>query len=125
MCLEGTDENIQNFMADIKSNSWVSSRVSLSPLLFRELSWYSRKQADIPSFQKKVSERFRTELRSAASMSSNDPTHRIFSTMSEITSLIPQSGQKGNRGNMVEVREFLESKGLGEAFGAVVGGGQF
>jgi len=45
--------------------------------------------------------------------------------MSEITSLIPQSGQKGNRGNMVEVREYLESKGLGEAFGAVVGGGQF
>jgi hypothetical protein len=45
--------------------------------------------------------------------------------MSEITKLIPQSGQRGNRGDMAEVKEFLEKKGLGEAFGKVIGGGQF
>ncbi|GAA5939074.1 uncharacterized protein JCM15063_004413 [Sporobolomyces koalae] len=104
MCLEGTENNIQEYMAEIKSNSW----------------------ADIPSFQKKVSERFRTPLiKSTASLSSSNPSHRIFTDMSEITSLIAQSGHRGNRGEMAEVREFLEMKGLGEAFGAVVGGGQF
>ncbi|GAA5987377.1 hypothetical protein JCM5350_005647 [Sporobolomyces pararoseus] len=107
MCLEGTENNIQDYMADIKSNSW----------------------ADIPSFQKKVSERYRQPLRQSSSgtatLSSNDPSYRIFSSMSEITKLIPQSGQKGNRGDMAEVRDYLEKKGLGEAFGAVVGGGQF
>jgi hypothetical protein len=45
--------------------------------------------------------------------------------MSEITKLIAQSGQRGNRGDMSEVRDYLEKKGLGEAFGAVIGGGQF
>ncbi|GAA5952336.1 hypothetical protein JCM3765_001946 [Sporobolomyces pararoseus] len=107
MCLEGTENNIQDYMADIKSNSW----------------------ADIPSFQKKVSERYRQPLlhssASTATLSSNDPSCRIFSTMSEITKLIPQSGQRGNRGDMAEVRDYLEKKGLGEAFGAVIGGGQF
>ncbi|GAA6021472.1 hypothetical protein JCM11491_006507 [Sporobolomyces phaffii] len=104
MCLEGTENNIQEYMADIKSNSW----------------------ADIPSFQKKVSERYRTPLvRNSASLSSNDPQYRIFTNMSEITKLIPQSGQRGNRGDMTEVKEFLEKKGLGDAFGEVIGGGQF
>ncbi|GAA5845354.1 hypothetical protein JCM3766R1_006328 [Sporobolomyces carnicolor] len=108
MCLEGTENNIQEYMADIKSNSW----------------------ADIPSFQKKVSERFRQPLLAASSstttsLSSNDPSHRIFTDMSEITSLIAQSGQRANRGDMAEVRAFLDKKGLGDAFGAVVGGGQF
>ncbi|GAA5901104.1 uncharacterized protein JCM6883_004754 [Sporobolomyces salmoneus] len=106
MCLEGTENNIQDYMADIKSNSW----------------------ADIPSFQKKVSERYRQPLQSSSTtttLSSNDPSRRIFSEMSEITKLIPQSGQRGNRGDMAEVREYLEKKGLGEAFGTVIGGGQF
>ncbi|GAA5821128.1 hypothetical protein JCM10212_006429 [Sporobolomyces blumeae] len=140
LCLEGTEDNIQAYMAEIKSKSW----------------------ADIPSFQKKVSERFRTRLalpRRDPSPSSpmppsstrqskpsstgggaggassragldddddRDPTSvRIFTSMAEITSLIPRGGARGNRGSMVDVRDYLEAKGLGAAFGAVVGGGQF
>lgn len=45
--------------------------------------------------------------------------------MSEITSLIARTGGRANRGEMGDVRDFLAAKGLGEAFGAVVGGGQF
>ncbi|GAA5887310.1 hypothetical protein JCM16303_006586 [Sporobolomyces ruberrimus] len=104
MCLEGTENNIQEYMAEIKSKSW----------------------ADIPSFQKKVSERYRTPLISPTTSSSpNDPSSRIFRNMSEITKLIGQSGQKGNRGDMGEVRDFLAGKGLAEAFGVVIGGGHF
>ncbi|GAA5898202.1 hypothetical protein JCM5296_001181 [Sporobolomyces johnsonii] len=119
LCLEGTEENIQAYLADIKSNSW----------------------ADIPSFQKKVSERYRTPLVPRSSSSSSPPpppppppssssspvttSHRIFTSMAEITSLIPRGGQRGNRGEMGPVRDFLASKGLGDAFGAVIGGGQF
>lgn len=102
------------------------------------------KQADIPSFQKKVrlppslfcpsltntslmqiSERYRTPLLPSSTPSTDPTAHRIFTTMDEITSLIPRTGQRGNRGEMGEVRDFLETKGLGEAFGLVIGGGQF
>ncbi|GAA5923317.1 hypothetical protein JCM1841_006481, partial [Sporobolomyces salmonicolor] len=105
LCLEGTEENIQAYLADIKSNSW----------------------ADIPSFQKKVSERYRTPLvpRSSSPACSPPTSHRLFTSMAEITSLIPRSGHRSNRGEMGPVRDFLASKGLGEAFGAVIGGGQF
>ncbi|GAA5866806.1 hypothetical protein JCM1840_004273 [Sporobolomyces johnsonii] len=111
LCLEGTEENIQAYLADIKSNSW----------------------ADIPSFQKKVSERYRTPLVPRSSSSTPPPSssspastsHRIFTSMAEITSLIPRGGQRGNRGEMGPVRDFLASKGLGDAFGVVIGGGQF
>jgi len=86
-------------------------------------------QADIPSFQKKVSERYRTPLLPpppAGAPPPPDPTqHRIFTDMSEITSLIARTGGRANRGEMGDVRDFLAGKGLGEAFGAVVGGGQF
>ncbi|BGP42883.1 hypothetical protein JCM10450v2_006999 [Rhodotorula kratochvilovae] len=106
MCLEGTESNVQAYLADIKANSW----------------------ADIPSFQKKVSERYRTPLLPSPPSDTPipDPTlHRIFTSMSEITSLIPRTGVRSNRGEMGDVRDFLATKGLGEAFGAVVGGGQF
>ncbi|GAA6046637.1 hypothetical protein JCM3770_003090 [Rhodotorula araucariae] len=121
MCLEGTESNVQAYLADIKANSW----------------------ADIPSFQKKVSERYRTPLlppppppsqqpqspcqaEGQAPASPADPTaHRIFTSMSEITSLIARTGGRSNRGEMGDVRDFLATKGLNEAFGAVIGGGQF
>ncbi|GAA5921171.1 hypothetical protein JCM3775_004125 [Rhodotorula graminis] len=107
MCLEGTERMVQEFLGDIKANSW----------------------ADIPSFQKKVSERYRTPLLPPlppGAPPAPDPTqHRIFSDMSEITSLIARTGGRANRGEMGDVRDFLAEKGLAEAFGAVVGGGQF
>uniref|UniRef100_A0A0K3CQE3 BY PROTMAP: gi/472584180/gb/EMS21786.1/ DUF1115 domain protein [Rhodosporidium toruloides NP11] gi/647394495/emb/CDR35725.1/ RHTO0S01e05732g1_1 [Rhodosporidium toruloides] n=1 Tax=Rhodotorula toruloides TaxID=5286 RepID=A0A0K3CQE3_RHOTO len=120
LCLEGTESNVQTYLAEIKAKSW----------------------ADIPSFQKKVrlpslfcpflAHTPHTDLRTLPhpppppSTPSTDPTaHRIFTTMDEITSLIPRTGQRGNRGEMGEVRDFLETKGLGEAFGLVIGVGQF
>ncbi|BGP34799.1 hypothetical protein JCM10296v2_006622 [Rhodotorula toruloides] len=103
LCLEGTESNVQTYLAEIKAKSW----------------------ADIPSFQKKISERYRTLLLPLSTPSTDPTAHRIFTTMDEITSLIPRTGQRGNRGEMGEVRDFLETKGLGEAFGLVIGGGQF
>ncbi|GAA5981200.1 hypothetical protein JCM21900_002990, partial [Sporobolomyces salmonicolor] len=74
-----------------------------------------------------VSERYRTPLvpRASAPPCAPATSHRIFTSMAEITSLIPRRGHRSNRGEMGPVRDFLESKGLGEAFGAVIGGGQF
>ncbi|BGP02893.1 DUF1115 domain-containing protein [Rhodotorula toruloides] len=103
LCLEGTESNVQTYLAEIKAKSW----------------------ADIPSFQKKISERYRTPLLPPSTPSTDPTAHRIFTTMDEITSLIPRTGQRGNRGEMGEVRDFLETKGLGEAFGLVIGVGQF
>ncbi|GAA5824904.1 hypothetical protein JCM11251_005388 [Rhodosporidiobolus azoricus] len=106
LCVEGTEANVQEYLAEIKSKSW----------------------ADIPSFQKKISERYRTPLlpSSAPEAPSEDPTlRRVFTGMDEITSLISRGGFRGNRGEMGEVRDFLQSKGLGELFGLVMGGGQF
>ncbi|GAA5973597.1 hypothetical protein JCM8115_000430 [Rhodotorula mucilaginosa] len=109
LCVEGTESNVQAYLSDIKANSW----------------------ADIPSFQKKVSERFRTRLvpsapSSSSSSSVDDPIlHRLFTSMDEITALIPRGGYRGHKPEMADVRDFLAAKGLGEAFGQVVGGGQF
>ncbi|GAA5871965.1 hypothetical protein JCM8547_006203 [Rhodosporidiobolus lusitaniae] len=106
MCLEGTENGVQAFLSDIKSKSW----------------------ADIPSFQKKVTERYRTPLLSSSIPPSagEDPTlRRLFTNMSEITSLIPQGGHRGQRNEMGVVKAYLEEQGLGEAFGLVIGGGQF
>ncbi|KAM0786942.1 hypothetical protein ACM66B_002363 [Microbotryomycetes sp. NB124-2] len=95
LVLEGTSDNVDKYMSDIKSKSW----------------------SDVPSFQKKVSERFRSPI------SQQEP--RAFQDMQEITHLISRGGHRGNRGDMVEVRDFLESKGLGDAFGTVLGNGTF
>ncbi|GJN93133.1 hypothetical protein Rhopal_006179-T1 [Rhodotorula paludigena] len=103
MCLEGTETGVQAFLSDIKANSW----------------------ADIPSFQKKVTERYRTPLLPSSTPSADPTHHRIFTSMSEITSLIPRTGGRANRGEMGDVRDFLAEKGLGDAFGLVIGGGQF
>lgn len=70
---------------------------------------------DIPSFQKKVSERYRTPIENG----------RIFEGMIEITGLITQGGGRGNRGDMGELRDWMRDHGVGEEFGEVVGGGQF
>lgn len=45
--------------------------------------------------------------------------------MTEITYLIDKSGAKGNKGDMAQVKLYLEERGLGEIFGIVVGGGDF
>ncbi|GAA5869318.1 hypothetical protein JCM3774_004205 [Rhodotorula dairenensis] len=117
LCVEGTESNVQAYLSDIKANSW----------------------ADIPSFQKKVSERFRTRLLppstspadptaapAAAAGATADPTlRRLFTSMDEITALIPRGGYRGHKPEMGDVRDFLAAKGLGDAFGQVVGGGQF
>lgn len=114
LCVEGTEGNIDSYMNDIKSVSW----------------------ADIPSFQKKVrlplfhnplaslmlrgpqiSERHRTTLAA--------PSARVFTKMEEITGLVDKGGQRGNRGEMGQVRDFLVARGLGDAFGVVIGGGSF
>ncbi|KAL8292451.1 hypothetical protein RQP46_001063 [Phenoliferia psychrophenolica] len=95
LCVEGTEGNIDSYMNDIKSVSW----------------------ADIPSFQKKISERHRTTL--------DSPSSRAFTVMEEITHLVDKGGQRGNRGDQGQVRDWLVAKGLGEAFGIVIGGGSF
>ncbi|GAA6043082.1 hypothetical protein JCM8097_008412 [Rhodosporidiobolus ruineniae] len=103
LCVEGAEQNIQTYLAEIKARSW----------------------ADIPSFQKKVSERYRSPLLPPSVPSDDKTAHRIFTSMSEITSLIPRGGFRGNRPEMGVVRDYLEELGLGEAFGLIIGGGQF
>jgi hypothetical protein len=87
LCLEGTSSNIDSYMSAIKTQSW----------------------ADVPSFQKKVSEKWRerTEVR------------RAFDSMTEITNTVPMHGARGNRGELSEVERMLEEKGLGHAFARV------
>ncbi|KAJ9108688.1 hypothetical protein QFC21_000008 [Naganishia friedmannii] len=87
LCLEGTAKHAEAYMSAIKSESW----------------------SDIPSYQKKVTERYRQHI-----------SARAFDTMSEITEMITQHGQRGNRGDMGEVKAFMEEKGVGDAFGFVV-----
>ncbi|KAJ5715603.1 uncharacterized protein N7483_012784 [Penicillium malachiteum] len=89
LCLEGGSTDIDSYMSFIKTHSW----------------------GDIPSHQKKVSERFRqtTEIQ------------RVFSGMEEITnSLGERGGQRANRGDMQAFEVWLGSKGLQEAFEKVI-----
>lgn len=86
LCLEGEAQSVQSYLADIKRNSW----------------------ADIPSFQKKVTERYREV----------DIT-RQFENMTEITSEIERHGQRGNRGDLSQVEHYLQSHGLHYAFSEV------
>ncbi|KAJ5887581.1 hypothetical protein N7495_007622 [Penicillium taxi] len=88
LCLEGASEEIDAYMSFIKTNSW----------------------GDIPSYQKKVSERFREE-----------DIQRVFTGMEEITdSLGERGGQRANRGDMQALEAWLGSKGLQEAFEKVI-----
>ncbi|KIR27093.1 hypothetical protein I309_04035 [Cryptococcus deuterogattii LA55] len=90
LCVEGPGLTVERYMSRIKSESW----------------------SDIPSYQKKVTERFRRPL--------IPPDHRAFTKMAEITHLIPKYGQYNHRGEMSEVRRLMEEWGVGEDFGAVV-----
>lgn len=53
------------------------------------------------------------------------PDIRAFGDMQEITHMIAHGGHRGNRGDMTQVRDFLERRGLGDAFGIVLGNGAF
>ncbi|KAJ5633456.1 hypothetical protein N7490_009795 [Penicillium lividum] len=89
LCLEGTSPDIDAYMSFIKTHSW----------------------GDIPSHQKKVSERFRQ----------TDNIERVFSGMEEITdSLGARGGQRANRGDMQALEAWLGTRGLQEAFERVI-----
>lgn len=89
LCLEGASSDVDSYMSFIKTHSW----------------------GDIPSHQKKVSERFR-EVQNV---------QRVFGGMEEITdSLGERGGQRANRGDMQALEIWLGSKGLQEAFEKVI-----
>ena len=89
LCLEGGSTEIDAYMKFIKTHSW----------------------GDIPSHQKKVSERFRE----------TEDVERVFSGMVEITdSLGERSGQRANRGDMQALEAWLRDRGLQEAFEKVI-----
>lgn len=89
LCLEGLSPDIDAYMSFIKTHSW----------------------GDIPSHQKKVSERFRE----------TEGVQRVFPGMEEITdSLGERGGQRANRGDMQALEAWLGSKGLQEAFEKII-----
>lgn len=89
LCLEGESTNIDSYMSFIKTESW----------------------GDIPSHQKKVSERFRETV----------DVQRVFSKMEEITDSVGErSGQRVNRGDMQALEAWLSARGLQEAFEKVI-----
>lgn len=89
LCLEGLSPDIDAYMSFIKTHSW----------------------GDIPSHQKKVSERFRE----------TEGVQRVFPGMEEITdSLGERGGQRANRGDMQALEAWLGGKGLQEAFEKVI-----
>ena len=89
LCLEGMSPDIDAYMSYIKTHSW----------------------GDIPSHQKKVSERFRE----------TEGVQRVFPGMEEITdSLGERGGQRANRGDMQALEAWLGSRGLQEAFEKVI-----
>ncbi|KAL3419565.1 duf1115 domain protein [Phlyctema vagabunda] len=92
LCLEGTSKNIDAYMNNIKMHSW----------------------GDIPSHQKKVSERYREDGGDA-------PIERAFVGMIEITDTLGEKkGKRINRGDMGALESWLTEKGLGEAFERVI-----
>jgi hypothetical protein len=92
LCLEGTSSSIDKYMNFIKTHSW----------------------GDIPSHQKKVSERFREE-------NGKESVSRAFEDMQEITNdLGDRGGKRANRGDMKALESWLHDKGLGVAFAKVI-----
>lgn len=92
LCLEGGSRDIDDYMNAIKNESW----------------------GDIPSHQKKVSERFREECGADG---------RKFEDMTEITDdLGEKRGARKNRGDMAALEAFLKEKGVGESFSKVIMG---
>ncbi|GAO50332.1 hypothetical protein SAICODRAFT_31841 [Saitoella complicata NRRL Y-17804] len=90
LCLEGTSANISAYMSEIKTKSW----------------------SDVPSHQKKVSERYREQGLGVT---------RVFQSMTEVTDEISKGGFRGNRGDMTEIREMFAKVGLEDIFAEVVG----
>lgn len=83
LCLEGASDRVDAYMKFIKTESW----------------------GDIPSYQKKVSERFREV-----------GVPRVFADMQEITDdLGERRGERANRGDMKALEAWLVQRGLGEA----------
>lgn len=92
LCLEGTSKHVDEYMNAIKNESW----------------------GDIPSHQKKVSERFREEC---------GVEGRKFDDMKEITDdLGEKRGVRKNRGDMAALEAFLRERGVGDSFSKVVMG---
>ncbi|KAI4725626.1 hypothetical protein E4T49_06604 [Aureobasidium sp. EXF-10728] len=90
LCLEGSASNIDAYMNEIKTVSW----------------------GDIPSHQKKVSERYRE---------TGAEVTRAFETMIEITDLVGERhGARQNRGDMAAIEAWLKDKGLGDMFESVI-----
>ncbi|CAD0086841.1 unnamed protein product [Aureobasidium vineae] len=90
LCLEGSASNIDAYMNEIKTVSW----------------------GDIPSHQKKVSERYRE---------TGSEVTRAFETMIEITDLVGERhGARQNRGDMAAIEAWLKDKGLGDMFESVI-----
>lgn len=89
LCLEGDSADIDAYMKFIKTHSW----------------------GDIPSHQKKVSEKFRE----------TEDVQRVFPGMEEITdSLGERGGQRANRADMQALEAWLEARGLQDAFAQVI-----
>ncbi|KAG9126581.1 hypothetical protein FRC07_002921 [Ceratobasidium sp. 392] len=93
LCLESLNPlGPDTFIARIKTESW----------------------ADIPSHQKKITERYR-----------ESGVQRAFESMDEVTEMISTRGARANRGDMGEVRVFLEEKGLKGVLEIVLGANEF
>ncbi|KAF2138000.1 uncharacterized protein K452DRAFT_328943 [Aplosporella prunicola CBS 121167] len=89
LCLEGRAGDIDAYMRYIKAVSW----------------------SDIPSHQKKVSERWREA----------PVLQRAFADMAEITDALGERhGERANRGDMKALEAWLGERGVGEAFARVV-----
>jgi hypothetical protein len=96
LCLEGSSTNIDAYMKFIKTNSW----------------------GDIPSYQKKVSERYREE---GVLGDPGGDIKRAFEGMVEITDTLGErGGQRANRSDMKALELWLKKKGLGDAFEKVI-----
>jgi hypothetical protein len=89
LCVEGTSKNIDDYMRFIRTESW----------------------SDIPTHQKKVSERYRE----------CGEIQRVFDDITEITDAVGgRKGQRANRGDMKSLEEWLVKRGLGDAFQKVL-----
>jgi hypothetical protein len=98
LCLEGATANIDAYMKYIKTHSW----------------------GDIPSYQKKVSERYR-ETKAEDRDIDVLGIKRVFGGMEEITGVLgDRGGARANRGDMKALEIWLKEKGLGEAFERVI-----
>lgn len=96
LCVEGTSDSIDAYMRFIKSVSW----------------------GDVPSHQKKVSERYRQEGEEGEGASG---VVRRFEGMVEITETVGERhGARANRGDMAALRAWLGEKGLEGAFEKVI-----